>query len=100
MSFDQPEKVSGNDDGRARAIRAAAAIALKELELLRSAGPMTNEAFDAAVERIGQELRGHGCDLVVHREGHGRAGVTIEFRDGEVTYDLIKTFFHRDNAQA
>jgi hypothetical protein len=36
-------------------IRAAAAIALKELNQLRSGGPMTRETFDTEVGRIARE---------------------------------------------
>jgi len=47
---------------RVRKMRKAAAIALDQL---RSAGPMTQEALDAAVTR--EKLQPYGCDLVVHR---------------------------------
>jgi hypothetical protein len=53
-------------------IRNAAALALKELDRLRSAGPLTWEALDAEVARIAQEeLHRYGCDLVVHRMDDG-----------------------------
>ena len=57
---------------RVREIRKAAAIALKELDQLRSGGPMTHEALDAEVARIAREkLQPYGCDLVVHRMDDG-----------------------------
>ena len=53
-------------------IREAAVAALKELDRLRSAGPVTKEALDAEVARIAREkLQPYGCDLVVHRIGDG-----------------------------
>jgi hypothetical protein len=53
-------------------IRGAAAVALKELDQLRSGGPMTREALDAEVARIAREkLQPYGCDLVVHRTDDG-----------------------------
>ena len=48
-------------DDHVRKIRKAAAIALKELDQLRSGGPMTQEALDAEVARIAKEkLQPHG----------------------------------------
>ena len=53
-------------------IRTAAAIALKELDQLRSGGHITGETLDAKVARIAQEkLHPYGCDLVVHRMDDG-----------------------------
>jgi hypothetical protein len=66
MSFD----VKYHD--RVRKIRKAAAIALKELDQLRSGGPTPRETLDAEVARIAQEkLHPYGCDLVVHRMDDG-----------------------------
>ena len=57
---------------RVRKIRKAAAIALKELDQLRSGGPVTQEALDAEVARTAREkLQSFGCDLVVHRMDDG-----------------------------
>ena len=59
-------------DDRVRKIRKAAAIAIKELDQLRSTGPTTQETLDAEVARIAQEkLQPYGCDLVVHRMDDG-----------------------------
>ena len=64
---------------RLRKIRKAAAIALKELDQLRSSGPMTQEALDAEVARIAREkLQPYGCDLVVHRTNDGIARFLIK----------------------
>jgi len=83
---------------RFRKIREAAAAAIKELSLFRSAGPVTQEALDAEVARIAQEkLRPCGCDLVVHRMDNGVTRFLIEVQSTGRTYDLIKSFFHHDN---
>src|SRR6266850_3107368 len=78
-------------------IRGAAAIALKELDQLRSDGLMTQEALDAEVARIAREkLQPYGCDLVVHRMADGLTRFLIEVQSTGKRYDLIKSFFHRD----
>src|SRR5258708_37171770 len=78
-------------------IRKAAAIALKELDQLRSGRPMTQEALDAEVARIAREkLQPYGCDLVVHRMADGITRFLIEVQSTGKRYDLIKSFFHRD----
>ena len=79
-------------------IRKAAAIALKELDRLRSGGPVAREAFDAEVTRITQEkLQPYGCDLVVHWMGDGVMRLLIKVQSTGREYDLIKSFFHRDD---
>ena len=79
-------------------IRAAAAIALKELDRLRSGGLMTQEALDAEVARIAREkLHPYGCDLVVYRLDDGITRFLIKVQSTGRGYDLIKSFFHRDN---
>ncbi len=78
-------------------IRAAAAIALKELDRLRSGGPMTRETFDTEVGRIAREkMNPYGCDLVVHQSDDGITRFLIQVRSTGRRYDLIKSFFHRD----
>jgi hypothetical protein len=78
-------------------IRGAAAIALKELDQLRSGGPITQEALDAEVARIAREkLQSYGCDLVVHRTDDGVTRFLIKVQSTGRRYDLIKSFFHRD----
>ena len=84
-------------DDRVRKIRKAAAIALKELDQLRSGGPLTQEALDAEVARIAREkLQPYGCDLVVWRKDDGITRFLIEVQSTGRRYDLIKSFFHRD----
>jgi hypothetical protein len=78
-------------------IRAAAAIALKELDQLRSEGLMAQEALHAEVARIAREkLQPYGCDLIVHRMADGITRFLIEVQSTGRRYDLIKSFFHRD----
>jgi hypothetical protein len=82
---------------RFRKIRKAAAIALKELDQLRSGGPMTQEALDAEVARIAREkLQPYGYDLAVLRMADGLTRFLIEVQGTGKRYDLIKSFFHRD----
>ena len=82
---------------RVRQIRKAAALALKELDRLRSGGPVTQEVLDAEVARIAQEnLQPYGCDLVVHRMGDGVTRFLIKVQSTGRGYDLIKSVFHRD----
>ena len=78
-------------------IRAAAAIALKELDRLRSGGLMTQEALHAEVARIAREkLQPYGCDLAVLRMANGLTRFLIKVQSTGRGYDLIKSFFHRD----
>src|SRR5438477_11282464 len=83
-------------DDRVRKIRKAAAIALKELDQLRSGGPVPQERLDAEVARIAQEkLHPYGCDLVVHRMADGITRLLIKVQNTGRGYDLIRSFFHR-----
>src|ERR1700756_4697834 len=83
---------------RVAKIRQAAAVALKELNQLRLGGPMAREAFDAEVTRITQEkLQPYGCDLVVHSMGNSVTRFLIKVQSTGREYDLIKSFFHRDD---
>jgi hypothetical protein len=85
-------------DDRVRNIRHAAAAALKELSLFRSGGPVTTEALDAEVARIAKEkLQPHGCDLVIWRMDDGISRFLITVKSTGRRYDLIKSFFHRDD---
>ena len=82
---------------RVRRIRHAAAAAIKELSLFRSGGPVTTEALDAEVARISKEkLEPYGCDLVVDRMDDGITRFLIKVRSTGRRYDLIRSFFHRD----
>jgi hypothetical protein len=85
-------------DDRVRKIREAAVAAIKELSLFRSAGPVTQEALDAEVARIAREkLQPYGFDLVVCRMDAGVSRFLIKVQSTGRRYDLIKSFFHRDD---
>jgi hypothetical protein len=78
--------------------REAAAAAIRQLDQLRSTEPAPGETFDAEVARIAQEKRHpYGCDLVVHRLDDGVTRFMIKVRSTGREYDLIKSFFHRDD---
>jgi len=97
MNSEARNEFDAEYDDRVRKIRKAAAIALKELDQLRSGGPMTQEALDAEVARIAKEkLQPHGCDLVVWRKDDGVTRFLIKVQRTGKRYDLIKSFFHRD----
>jgi len=97
MNTEARSEFNASYNDRVGKIRAAAAIALKELDQLRSGGPMTRETFDTEVGRIAREkLHPHGCDLVVHRLDDGITRFVIEVQSSGRRYDLIKSVFHRD----
>jgi hypothetical protein len=97
MSSEASSEFNARYNDRVGKIREAAVATLKELDRLRSAGPMTKEALDAEVARIAQEkLQPHGCDLVVHRMDDGVTRFLIKVQSTGKRYDLIKSFFHRD----
>ena len=97
MNSEVKNEFDAEYDDRVRKIRKAAAIALKELDQLRSGGLMTQEALHAEVERIAREkLHPYGCDLVVYRLDDGITRFLIEVQSTGRRYDLIKSFFHRD----
>jgi hypothetical protein len=97
MNSEVKNEFDAEYDDRVRKIRKAAAIALKELDQLRSGGLMTQEALHDEVVRIAREkLQPYGCDLVVHRMGDGVMRLLIKVQSTGRRYDLIKSFFHRD----
>jgi hypothetical protein len=97
MNSEARNKFDAEYDDRVQKIRRAAAIALKELDQLRSGGPVTQEAFDTEVARIARDkLQPYGCDLVVWRKDDGITRFLIEVQSTGRRYDLIKSFFHRD----
>jgi len=97
MNSEARSEFNAEYDDRVQKIRKAAAIVLKELDQLRSGGPMTQEALDAEVARIAKEkLQPHGCDLVVWRKDDGVTRFLIKVQRTGKRYDLIKSFFHRD----
>ena len=87
---------AGYDD-HVRKIRRAAALALKELDQLHSAGPMGQEALDVEVARIAdKKLPPQEDDLVVQRRRDDLARLLIKIRRGEAGYDLVKKFLHQN----
>ncbi len=100
MNSGETNEFETSYNARVGKIRTAAAVALKELDRLRSAGPVAQEALDTEVARITQEkLQPYGCDLVVHRTDDGIARFLIKVQSTGREYDLIKSFFHRDNGR-
>jgi len=98
MNSEARNEFDAEYDYRVRKIRKATAIALKELDQLRSGGPMTQEALHAEVARIAREkLQPYGCDLVVHRMNDGVTRFLIKVQNTGRGYDLIKSFFHGDD---
>ena len=98
MNSGEANQFEASCNARIAKIRKAAAIALKELDRLRLAEPVTQEAFDAEVARIAQEkLQPYRCDLVVHSMGDGVTRFLIKVQSTGRKYDLIKSFFHRDD---
>ena len=72
MNAETGNKFEAEYHDRIWKIRKAPAIALKELDQLRSGRPVTQEALDAEVARIAREkLQPFGCDLVVPRMDDG-----------------------------
>jgi hypothetical protein len=97
MNSEARNEFDARYNDRVAKIRNAAAIALKELDQLRSGRLMTQEALHAEVARIAREkLHPYGCDLVVHRMADGITRFLIEVQSTGRRYDLIKSFFHRD----
>ncbi len=97
MNSEASNEFNTRHNDRVGKIREAAVAAIKELDRLRSAGPVTKEALDAEVARIAREkLQPYGCDLVVHRLDDGVTRFLIEVQSTGRQYDLIKSFFHRD----
>src|ERR1700758_5090139 len=100
MNSGQTNEFEARYHARVVKIRQAAAVALKEIDQLRSAGPVTREAFETELARITQEkLQPYGCDLVVHSMGNSVTRLLIKVQSTGRTYDLIKSFFHRDNGR-
>ena len=97
MHTEARSEFNASYNDRVGKIRAAAAIVLKELDQLRSGGPMTRETFDTEVGRIAREkLHPYGCDLLVNQSDNAITRFLIQVRSTGRRYDLIKSFFHRD----
>src|SRR5437773_10952995 len=98
MSSEARNEFDVKYEDRVQKIREAAAAAIRQLDQLRSAGAMPREALDGEVARIAQEkLHPYGCDLVVHRTDDGVTRFLITVQSTGRKYDLIKSFFYRNN---
>ena len=98
MNSEARNEFEARYDDRVRKIHEAATAAIKELSLFRSAGPVTQEALHAEVARIAREkLQPYGCDLIVHRMDDGITRFLIKVQSTGRRYDLIKSFFHRED---
>jgi len=97
MNSEKKNEIGANDsNGRVLKIRVASAP-LKELDQVRSAGPLGQKALDVEVARIAQEkVRPQGYDLVVQRRRDDLARLLIKIRRGEAGYDLVKKFLHEN----
>jgi len=84
-------------DDRVRKIRKAAALALKELDQLHSAGSVGQEALHVEVARIAhKKVPPQGYDLDVQRRRDDLARLLIKIRRGEAGYDLVKKFLYQN----
>jgi hypothetical protein len=93
MNSEARNEFDAEYDDRVRKIRKAAALALKELDQLPSAGPVGQEALDIEVARItDKKSPPQGYDLVVQRRRDELARLLIKIRRGEAGYDLVKKF--------
>jgi hypothetical protein len=95
MNSEARNEFDAEYDDRIRKIRKAAALALKELDQLRSAGSVGQEALDVEVARIAhKKVPPQGYDLDVQRRRDDLARLLIKIRRGEAGYDLVKKFLH------
>ena len=98
MNSEKKNEIGANDNnGRVLKIGEPAALALKGLEQLHSAGPVGQKALDVEVARIADEKSPpQGYDLVVQRRRDDLARLLIKIRRGEAGYDLVKKFLHEN----
>ena len=90
MNSEKKNEIGANDsNGRVLKIRVASA-ALKELDQIRSAGPVGQEALDVEVARIAHN------NLVAQRRRDDLARLLTKIRRGEAGYDLAKRFLHEN----
>ena len=94
MNAEKSENGSDSSKGRTLKIRVAAAVALRELEQLRSAGPVSQEARNLEVGQIAYKpLPAAEHDLAVQRRRDDLARLLVKIRRGEAGYALVKKFF-------
>ena len=93
MNSEKSENGSDSSNGGTLKIRVAAAGASKESGQLRSAGPVSQEAGNLEVARIGcKPLQTEEQDLAVQRRRDDLARLLIKIRRGEAGYALVKKF--------
>jgi len=95
MNLSETNEFEASYNARVVKIRKAAAIALKEIDRLRSGGRiMEREAFDAEVARITREkLQPYGCDLIVHSVGDGAPAIPDQGPEHEERIRSNQKFF-------
>ena len=96
MTMNSGKSKNGSDSskGRTQKIRVAAAGALRKLEQLRSAGPVSQEARNLEVGQIAYKpLPAQEHDLAVRRRRDALARLLIKIRRGEAGYAQSKKFF-------
>ena len=94
MNSEARNEFDAEYDDRSRKIRKAAALALKELDQLHSAGSGGQEALDVEVVRIAhKKVPPQGYDLDVQRRRDDLARLLIKIRRGEAGYAQVKRFF-------
>ena len=100
MSAEVKHELDIEYEDRVRQVRKAAAGAIKELNQLRSSGYVSRAALDAVVARIAREkLHPYGFDLAFHWMDDRTARFLIRVQRTGREYDLITSFFHRDNGR-
>jgi hypothetical protein len=94
MNSEKKNEIGANDsNGGVLKIGEPAALPLKRLERLHSAGPVEQEALDVEAAQIAhKKLPPQGYDLVVQRRRDELARLLIKIRRGEAGYDLVKKF--------
>jgi len=90
MNSEKGEDGPDSSNGRILKIKVAASTALKELDQMRSARPVGQEALDVEVARIAHN------DLVAQRRRDDLARLLTKIRRGEAGYDLAKKFLHEN----
>jgi hypothetical protein len=85
MSSEARNEFDVKYEDRVQRIREAAAVAIRQLDQLCAARPMTQGVPDAEITRIVQEkLQHRGCGVVVHRGDDGITPFVMRVRGGEI----------------
>jgi len=86
MNSEKKNEIDADDSNvRVLKIREVGALALKELNQLRSARPMTQEVPNAEGARIAREkLQNRGCGFAIHGVDDGITPFVMRVRGGEI----------------